>query len=91
MNKIKCEIQSNIFEDFPVGTIFSHSGDFYIKINQDEIWNDLGGPATDYSFDDEVDKSAVPNAVRLSDGKGAYFNDRDRIDMIYFNTTLSIS
>lgn len=37
MNKIKCEIQSNIFEDFPVGTIFSHDGDFYIKINQDEI------------------------------------------------------
>lgn len=33
MNKIKCEIPSNIFEDFPVGTIFSHSGDFYIKIN----------------------------------------------------------
>ena len=42
MNKIKCEIQSNIFEDFPVGTIFSHSGDFYIKINQDEIWDVLG-------------------------------------------------
>lgn len=33
MNKIKCEIQSNIFEDFPVGTIFSYGGDFYIKIN----------------------------------------------------------
>lgn len=44
MNKIKCEIPSNIFEDFPVGTIFSHSGDFYIKINQDEIWDDLGPP-----------------------------------------------
>ena len=33
MNKIKCEIQDNIFENFPVGTIFSYSGDFYIKIN----------------------------------------------------------
>lgn len=84
MNKIKCEIQSNIFEDFPIGTIFSHDGDFYIKINQDEIWEDLD-PA------EEVDKSTVPNAVRLSDGSAAYFNDRDRIDMIYFNTTLSIS
>lgn len=31
MNKIKCEIQSNLFEDFPVGTIFSYGGDFYIK------------------------------------------------------------
>lgn len=50
MNKIKCEIQDNVFENFPVGTIFSDSGD-----------------------------------------KAAYFNDRGRIDMIYFNTTLSIS
>ena len=90
MNKIKCEIQSNIFEDFPVGTIFSHSGDFYIKINQDEILNNLGY-SEDCNFDEEVDKGNIPNAVRLSDGKAAYFNDRDRIDMIYFNTTLSIS
>lgn len=37
MNKIKCEIQSNIFEDFPVGTIFLYYGDFYIKINQNEV------------------------------------------------------
>ena len=84
MNKIKCEIQSNIFENFPVGTIFSEDGDFYIKINQDEILNNLEYP-------EEVDKGNIPNAVRLSDGKAAYFNDRDRIDMIYFNTTLSIS
>lgn len=84
MNKIKCEIQDNIFENFPVGTIFSDSGDFYIKINQDEILNNLEYP-------EEVDKGNIPNAVRLSDGKAAYFNDRDRIDMIYFNTTLSIS
>lgn len=90
MNKIKCEIQSNIFEDLPVGTIFLRGGNFYIKINQDEIWVDLG-PAEDCSFDDEVDKSTVPNAIRLSDGKAAYFNDRDRIDMVYFNTTLTIS
>ena len=90
MNKIKCEIQSNIFEDFPIGTIFSHSGDFYIKINQDEILNNLGY-SEDCNFDEEVDKGNIPNAVRLSDGKAAYFNDRDRIDMIYFNTTLSIS
>lgn len=84
MNKIKCEIQDNIFENFPVGTIFSDSGDFYIKINQDEILNNLEYP-------EEVDKGNIPNAVRLSDGKAAYFNDRDRIDMIYFNITLSIS
>lgn len=84
MNKIKCEIQNNIFEDFPVGTIFSDSGDFYIKINQNEILNNLEYP-------EEVDKGNIPNAVRLSDGKAAYFNVRDRIDMIYFNTTLSIS
>lgn len=84
MNKIKCEIQDNIFENFPVGTIFSDSGDFYIKINQDEILNNL-------EYSEEVDKDNIPNAVRLSDGKAAYFNDRDRIDMIYFNTTLSIS
>ena len=84
MNKIKCEIQDNIFENFPVGTIFSDSGDFYIKINQDEILNNL-------EYSEEVDKDNIPNAVRLSDGKTAYFNDRDRIDMIYFNTTLSIS
>ena len=84
MNKIKCEIQNNIFENFPIGTIFSDSGDFYIKINQDEILNNLEYP-------EEVDKGNIPNAVRLSDGKAAYFNDRDRIDMIYFNTTLSIS
>ena len=84
MNKIKCEIQSNIFENFPVGTMFSEDGDFYIKINQDEILNNLEYP-------EEVDKGNIPNAVRLSDGKAAYFNDRDRIDMIYFNTTLSIS
>ena len=76
MNKIKCEIQSNIFEDFPVGTIFLHGGDFYIKINQDEIWDDLG-PAEDCSFDDEVDKSTVPNAVRLSDGKAAAMMECD--------------
>ena len=90
MNKIKYEVQSNIFEDLPVGTIFSDSGDFYIKINQDEIWNDLA-PADDRNFGVKIDKNTVPNAVRLSDGKAAYFNDRDRIDMIYFNTTLSIS
>ena len=90
MNKIKCEIQSNIFEDLPVGTIFSDNGDFYIKINQDEICNNLGY-SEDCNFDEEVDKGNVPNAVRLSDGKPAYFNDRDRIDMIYFNPTLSIS
>ena len=84
MNKIKCEIQSNIFEKFPIGTLFSEDGDFYIKINQDEILNNLEYP-------EEVDKGNIPNAVRLSDGKAAYFNDRDRIDMIYFNTTLSIS
>lgn len=84
MNKIKCEIQDNIFENFPVGTIFSDSGDFYIKINQDEIYDNL-------EYSEEVDKDNIPNAVRLSDGKAAYFNDRDRIDMIYFNTTLSIS
>lgn len=84
MNKIKCEIQDNIFENFPVGTIFSDSGDFYIKINQDEILNNL-------EYSEEVDKDNIPNAVRLSDGKAAYFNDRDRIDMVYFNTTLSIS
>ena len=84
MNKIKCEIQDNIFENFPVGTIFSDSGDFYIKINQDEILNNL-------EYSEEFDKGNIPNAVRLSDGKAAYFNDRDRIDMIYFNTTLSIS
>lgn len=90
MNKIKCEVQNNIFEDFPVGIIFSDNGDFYIKINQDEICDNLGY-SEDCSFDDEVDKSAVPNAVRLSDGKAAYFNVRDRVDMVYFNTTLSIS
>ena len=84
MNKIKCEIQDNVFENFPIGTIFSDSGDFYIKINQDEILNNL-------EYSEEVDKDNIPNAVRLSDGKAAYFNDRDRIDMIYFNTTLSIS
>ena len=84
MNKIKCEIQDNIFENFPVGTIFSDSGDFYIKINQDEILNNL-------EYSEEVDKDNIPNAVRLSDGKVAYFNDRCRVDMIYFNTTLSIS
>lgn len=89
MNKIKCEIQSNIFEDFPVGTIFSHGGDFYIKINQDEIWDDLG-PAEDCSFDDEVDKYSVPNAVCLSNGKAAYFSSQNEIDMTYPNTTLSI-
>lgn len=90
MNKIKCEIQSNIFENFPVGTIFSNDGNFYIKINQDEILNNLGY-SEDCNSDEEVDKGNVPNAVCLSDGKPAYFNDRDRIDMIYFNTTLSIS
>ena len=84
MNKIKCEIQNNIFEDFPVGTIFSDDGNFYIKINQDEILNNL-------EYSEEVDKDNIPNAVRLSDGQVAYFNDRDRINMIYFNTTLSIS
>ena len=84
MNKIKCEIQDNIFENFPVGTIFSDSGDFYIKINQDEILNNLEYP-------EEVDKDNIPNAVRLNDGKAAYFNVRDRVDMVYFNTTLSIS
>lgn len=90
MNKIKCEISSNIFEDISVGTIFLNDGDFYIKINQDEICNNLGY-SDDCNFDEEVDKGNIPNAVRLSDGKAAYFNDRDRIDMIYFNTTLSIS
>lgn len=90
MNKIKCEIQDNIFENFPVGTIFSDSGDFYIKINQDEIYDNLGY-SEDCNFDGEVDKDNIPNAVRLSDGKAAYFNVRDRVDMVYFNTTLSIS
>lgn len=83
MNKIKCEIQDNIFENFPVGTIFSDSGDFYIKINQDEILNNL-------EYSEEVDKDNIPNAVRLSDGKAAYFNVRDRVNMVYFNTMLSI-
>lgn len=49
------------------------------------------GYSEDCNFDEEVDKGNIPNAVRLSDGKTAYFNDRDKIDMIYFNTTLSIS
>ena len=84
MNKIKCEIPSNIFENFPVGTIFSNDGNFYIKINQDEILHNL-------EYSEEVDKDNIPNAVRLSDGKAAYFNVRDRVDMVYFNTTLSIS
>ena len=90
MNKIKCEIQSNIFENFPVGTIFSEDGDFYIKINQDEIWNDLA-PADDRNFGVKIDKNTVPNAVRLSDGSAAYFGERCEIYMIYRNTTLSIS
>lgn len=90
MNKIKCEIQSNIFEDFPVGTIFSDNGDFYIKINQDEIYDNLCY-AEGCNFDDKVDKGNVPNAVRLKDGKAAYYNVRDSVDMIYLNTTLSIS
>ena len=90
MNKIKCEIQNNIFENFPVGTIFSDSGDFYIKINQDEICDNLCY-AEGCNFNNKIDKGNIPNAIRLSDGKAAYFNDRDRIDMIYFNTTLSIS
>ena len=45
----------------------------------------------DCNFDEEVDKDNIPNAVCLSNGKVACFNDRDRIDMVYFNTTLSIS
>ena len=90
MNKIICEIQSNTFEDFPVGTIFSDNGDFYIKINQDEICDNLCY-AEGCNFNNKIDKGNIPNAVRLSDGKAAYFNNRDRIDMIYFNTTLSIS
>lgn len=90
MNKIKCEIQDNIFENFPVGTIFSDSGDFYIKINQDEIYDNLCY-AGSCNFDDKVDKGNVPNAVRLRDGKAAYYNVRDSVDMIYLNTTLSIS
>ena len=90
MNKIKCEIQDNIFENFPVGTIFSDSGDFYIKINQDEICDNLCY-AEGCNFNNKIDKGNIPNAIRLSDGKAAYFIDRDRIDMIYFNTTLSIS
>ena len=90
MNKIKCEIQNDIFENFPVGTIFSDSGDFYIKINQDEICDNLCY-AEGCNFNNKIDKGNIPNAIRLSDGKAAYFNVRDRIDMIYFNTTLSIS
>lgn len=90
MNKIKCEVQNNIFKDFPVGTIFSHSGDFYIKINQDEIWNDLA-PADDCNFDVKIDKNTIPNAVHLSDGSAAYFGERCKIYMIYPNATLSIN
>lgn len=90
MNKIKCEIQNNIFEDLSVGTIFSDSGDFYIKINQDEIYDNLSY-AEGCNFGDKIDKGNVPNAVCLRDGKAAYYNGRDKIDMIYFNTTLSIS
>ena len=90
MNKIKYEVQSNIFEDLPVGTIFSDSGDFYIKINQDEILNDLA-PADDCNFGIKIDKNTVPNAVRLSDGSAAYFGERCEIYMIYRNATLSIS
>ena len=90
MNKIKCEIQNNIFEDFPVGTIFSDNGDFYIKINQDEICDNLCY-AEGCNFNNKVNKGNIPNAIRFSDSKAAYFNVRDRIDMIYFNTTLSIS
>ena len=90
MNKIKCEITSNIFEDFPVGTIFSDNSDFYIKVNQDEICDNLCY-AEGCNFNNKIDKGNIPNAIRLSDGKAAYFNVRDRIDMIYFNTTLSIS
>ena len=74
----------------PVGTIFSDNGDFYIKINQDEICDNLCY-AEGCNFNNKIDKGNIPNAIRLSDGKAAYFNVRDRIDMIYFNTTLSIS
>lgn len=89
MNKIKCEIQSNLFEDFPVGTIFSYGGDFYIKINQNEIWDGLSSE-DESNIDVEIDKYSVPNAVCLSNGKAAYFSSQNEIDMTYPNTTLSI-
>lgn len=89
MNKIKCEIQSNLFGDFPVGTIFSYGDDFYIKINQNEIWDGLS-PEDKSNIDVEIDKYSVPNAVCLSNGKAAYFSSQNEIDMTYPNTTLSI-
>lgn len=89
MNKIKCEIQSNIFEDFPVGTIFSYGGDFYIKINQNEVWDGLS-PEDEGNIDVKIDKYSVPNAVCLSDGKAAYFSSQNKIDMTYPNATLLI-
>lgn len=90
MNKINCKIQSNIFEDLPIGTIFLDKGCFYIKISQEEIWDGLG-LAEDCNFEDEIDRSTVPNAVCLNSGSVAYFDDRSRIDMIYLDATLSIN
>lgn len=89
MNKIKCEIQSNIFEDFPVGTIFLYYGDFYIKINQNEVWDGLSSE-DEGNIDVKIDKYSVPNAVCLNDGKAAYFSSQDKISMTYPNATLSI-
>lgn len=89
MNKIECKIQSNLFEDFPVGTIFLYGGDFYIKINQNEIWDGLS-PEDESNIDVKIDKYSVPNAVCLSDGKAAYFSSQNKINMTYPNATLSI-
>ena len=90
MNKIECEIRGNLFEDFPVGTIFLYGGDFYIKINRNDIWDGLS-PEDESNIDVEIDKYTVPNTVCLSDGKAAYFNSQSEIDMTYPNATLSIN
>lgn len=90
MNKIKCDVLSNIFGDLPVGTIFSWDGDFYIKIDQDEIFEELA-PSDDCDFDVEVDRNTVPNAVRLDSGVSTIFGERSKVDMVYPNATLSIN
>ena len=91
MNKIKCDVLGNTFEDLPVGTIFVWNGDFYIKIDEDDIFATLQ-PANDCDFMDfEVDRDTIPNAVRLDNGVSAIFGKQSKIDIVYPNATLSIN
>lgn len=87
MNNIKCNAEIR-FKDFPVGTIFKSGEDFFIKIDTESIFD--GIEFETYKGICVVDKTTLPNAVSLLEGRVAYFQTNVVVDAIYPSATINI-